>query len=130
MTRSAAEVADAWLPAFLSGQRADPSLYAEGAVTWHNIGEHETVIVDPPSQSRARKVIPDLHHEDVTLTLTERGFVLQSVAVGTTSHGPVRVATCLVVTVEDGRITRFEEYADSAAAAPVIAAIAAADADA
>lgn len=29
---------------------------------------------------------------------------------------PVRVPTCLVVTLRDGRIARFEEYADSRAA--------------
>ncbi|WP_235735596.1 nuclear transport factor 2 family protein [Nocardioides alcanivorans] len=45
------------------------------------------------------------------------GWVLQSTTVGTSAAGdPVRIPSCLVVTVRDGRIARFEEYADSAAA--------------
>jgi ketosteroid isomerase-like protein len=43
--------------------------------------------------------------------------VLQATTVGTNAAGePVRVPTCLVVTLRDGRIARFEEYADSRAA--------------
>lgn len=122
-------VAERWLPAFLAGERADASLYADRVVTWHNIGEHETVLEAPPSAARARRAIPDLHHEDVRLHVHDGGFVLQATAVGTAPDGTaIRVPSCLVVTVEDGRIARFEEYADSAAAAPIVAAIAATDA--
>jgi ketosteroid isomerase-like protein len=80
-----------------------------------------------PSGARARSAIPDLHHEDVRLHVHGGGFVLQVTAVGTAPDGaPIRVPSCLVVTVRDGRITRFEEYADSAAAGPVLTAVAAA----
>ena len=45
------------------------------------------------------------------------GGVVQATTVGTAADGtPVRIPTCLVVTLRDGKIARFEEYADSRAA--------------
>ncbi|GAA1796553.1 hypothetical protein GCM10009795_047480 [Nocardioides hankookensis] len=45
------------------------------------------------------------------------GWVVQATAVGTNAAGePVRVPSCQVVTLRDGRIALFEEYADSRAA--------------
>jgi ketosteroid isomerase-like protein len=42
---------------------------------------------------------------------------VQATAVGANAAGePVRVPSCQVVTLRDGRIARFEEYADSRAA--------------
>ena len=62
--------------------------------------------------------------EDLRVTPTERGFVVQVVSVGTTTKGDsMRVAVCLVATVEHGLITRVDEYADSAAAKPLLRAI-------
>ncbi len=117
-------VAEKWLPAFLAGERAPSSIYAAEVIVWHNVGESVHVLDAPPSFSRARSVLPDLHHEDVNLQIHDRGFVLQVTTVGTTPDGTaVRVPACLLVTVKDGRITRFDEYADSVAAAPIVAAI-------
>lgn len=113
-------LADRWLPAFLEGRRADDDVYAEGATTWHNIGEREAEIQRTPSRSRQVRSGADLRVEDVRLRVFEGGWVLQATTVGTSAAGaPVRVPTCLVVTVRDGRIARFEEYADSRAAAPL-----------
>ena len=43
--------------------------------------------------------------------------VVQATTAGVSAEGvPVRVPTCLVVQVVDGKIARFEEYADSAQA--------------
>lgn len=62
--------------------------------------------------------------EDVRVTVTERGFVLQFTSAGALVDGEtVRVAVCLVATVADGLVTRVDEYADSAAAAPLIQAV-------
>lgn len=124
MSRSVAEVAERWLPAFLAGERADAELYAPEVLVWHNIGERTEPLAAPPSHARAKAVLPDLHHEDVRLRVGEDHFVFQVTAVATGADGtPVRVPTCLVVTVENGQITRFDEYADSAAAAAVAAAL-------
>ena len=118
----AAALARRWLPAFLAGQRADDDVYADGVSTWHNIGEHEAEIQRTPSRTRQVQAGADLRIEDVRLRVFDGGWVVQATTVGTTAAGvPVRVPTCLVVTLRDGRIARFEEYADSRAAEALFA---------
>ncbi len=103
-----------WLPAFLEGRRADDDVYADGVTTWHNIGERESVVQQTPSRTRAGG---ELRVEDVRLRVFDGGWVLQGTTAGTSASGdPVRIPSCLVVTVREGRIARFEEYADSRAA--------------
>ena len=110
-------VAQRWLPAFLAGRRADDDVYAEGVSTWHNIGERESQIQRTPSRTRQVQAGADVHVEDARLKVFDGGWVLQATTVGTNAAGEaVRVPTCLVVTLRDGRIARFEEYADSRAA--------------
>lgn len=110
-------VARRWLPAFLEGRRAEEDLYAEGVTTWHNIGERESVVQRTPSRTRQVESGASLHMEDVRLRIFDGGWVLQATTVGTNAAGdPVRIPTCLVATLRDGRIARFEEYADSRAA--------------
>jgi ketosteroid isomerase-like protein len=113
----ATALARRWLPAFVAGRRADDDVYAEGVSTWHNIGEHEAEIQRTPSRTRQVRAGADLRIEEVRLRVFDGGWVVQATTVGTTAAGaPVRVPTCLVVTLRDGRIARFEEYADSRAA--------------
>ncbi len=110
-------VAQRWLPAFLEGRRADDDVYAEGVSTWHNIGERESQIQRTPSRTRQVQAGADVRVEDVRLKVFDGGWVLQATTVGTNAAGEaVRVPTCLVITLRDGRIARFEEYADSRAA--------------
>lgn len=110
-------LAERWLAAFLEGRRADDDVYADGVTTWHNIGEREAEVQRTPSRTRQVQSGADLRVEDVRLNVFDGGWVLQATTVGTNAAGePVRVPTCLVVTVRDGRIARFEEYADSRAA--------------
>lgn len=117
MTEEARAVAERWLPAFLEGRRADDDLYADGVTTWHNIGEREAEVQRIPSRTRQVRGGADLRVEDVRMNVFDGGWVLQATTVGTNAAGaPVRVPTCLVVTLRDGRIARFEEYADSRAA--------------
>lgn len=117
MTDEVRALAERWLPAFLEGRRADDDVYADGVTTWHNIGEREAEIQRTPSRARQAQAGADLRVEDVRLRVFEDGWVLQATTVGTNASGaPVRVPTCLVVTVRDAKIARFEEYADSRAA--------------
>ncbi|MEQ6901834.1 nuclear transport factor 2 family protein [Nocardioides sp. YIM 152588] len=105
-----------WLPAFLAGRRADDDVYADGVSTWHNAGEWEAEIRRTPSRTRSVQAGATLRVEDVRVRVSDDGWVVQSVTVGTSGSGdPVRIPSCLVVTVRDGRIARFEEYADSRA---------------
>lgn len=110
-------LAERWLPAFVEGRRADDDVYADGVSTWHNIGEWEAEIQRTPSRTRQVRGGADLGVEDVRLRVFDGGWVVQATTVGTNASGdPVRVPTCLVVTLREGRIARFEEYADSRAA--------------
>ena len=110
------EVARAWLPEFVAGRRAAEHLYAPGVSTWHNIGEWEAPIHTTPSRTRRVNAGAVLGIDEVKCKVFDGGFVLQAVTLGTSADGqPVRVPTVLIVTVVDGQITRFEEYADSAA---------------
>ena len=85
--------------------------------TWHNIGEWEAEIQQTPSRTRRVQAGADVRVEEVRLRVFDGGWVVQATAVGTNAAGePVRVPTCQVVTLRDGRIARFEEYADSRAA--------------
>ena len=111
-----AALAARWLPAFLAGERADEDVYADRVTTWHNIGEREVEIQQTPSRTRQNATGADLRVIDHRLRVFEDGWVFQGTTVGTSAAGvPVRIPTCLVVTVDNGRIARFEEYADSAA---------------
>ena len=117
MIEEARALAERWLPAFLEGRRADDDVYADGVTTWHNIGEREAEIQRTPSRARQVQGGADLRVEDVRMHVFDGGWVLQATTVGTNAAGvPVRVPTCLVVTLRDGKIARFEEYADSRAA--------------
>lgn len=113
-----------YLPSFIAGERAPANCYADRVTVWHNIGEREEVLSLPPSFGRAGEVITDLRREDVAVFVHDTGFVLKATTVGTTPDGtPFRIPACVLVHVADGRINRFDEYADSAAAAPFIAAL-------
>lgn len=120
---------DTWLAAFLDGRRAPAHVYAPRAVTWHAATGAETpVVVDDgsePSFARLRRAVPDLRREDVRVERFDGGLLLQSTTVGTVDGAEVRVAACLVVRLDDeGRVARFEEYADRQAAAALAGALA------
>jgi uncharacterized protein len=122
-TAVVADVARAWVGPFLAGERAPAALYAEEVTTWHAATGTTTPLGERPSGARLRDAIPDLRHEDIRLHVHADGFTLQATVVGTVSGTELRLPVVLIATVVDGRITRFEEYADSASAAPFAAAL-------
>ena len=66
-----------------------------------------------PGFASLRSKVPDLHMEAVRRRGVAGGFVEQHVLAGTMPSGdPLRVVGCFLGTVEDGRITRLEEYVD------------------
>lgn len=70
-------------------------------------------------------VIPDFHYEDIRCAATSGGFVEEHTVCGTLPDGkPLRLSACVVGDVEDGRIHRLREYADSRAAAGLLQALA------
>lgn len=61
------------------------------------------------------KNIAGLRYEDVRRHATPSGFVQQHVLRGTAPSGaPLEVPACIVCAVANGRITRLDEYLDSA----------------
>ena len=92
------------------------AIYAPDAEIWHN----NDGIVQNVEQSLAvlRWVaanVRDFRYEDVRWQPTPDGFIEQHVVCGTNAKGaPFRMTACAIVTVAGGRITRLDEYLDSA----------------
>ena len=99
------------------------ALYAPDVVVWHND--------DGRSQSGAENLrvlawlvthCSDVRYVDVRRSATATGFVQQHVLRATGPSGEaVEVPACIVGTCAEGRITRIDEYLDSAHLAPFTA---------
>jgi uncharacterized protein len=91
------------------------ALYAPDAVIWHNNDEVEQT----PEQNLAVLQwvcdnLADRAYEDVRRFEFDGGFVQQHVLRFTKDGERRGLPACLVVRVEDGLITRIDEYLDSA----------------
>ena len=91
--------------------------FAPGAPIWHNTDE----IIVTPEQTKATltgmvKRIGDRHYAERRIHTFPGGFVQQHALTGTRTHdgGAVRLPCCIVCEVKDGKITRLDEYFDSA----------------
>ena len=111
------DVADRFFAAI---QRADldgvRAIYAPDAQIWHN---HDGVTQDVAANLRVLgwvvRNVAGLRYEEVRRTATPDGFVQQHVLRGKAPNGkPLEVEACIVCRVEAGRITRLDEYLDSA----------------
>ena len=94
-------------------------VYSPDVVVWHNNDNHEQRIDENLKVLNwlSRKVV-DRRYEDVRRQVTPTGFVEQHVLRGTAPNGnPMEIAACLVVTIENDRVVRIDEYLDSAAMA-------------
>jgi ketosteroid isomerase-like protein len=115
-------LAERFMTAVATGDiRTVREIYADDAVIWHNNdrssqGVEENLRVLEWMQRN----VADLRYEEVQRLATETGFVEQHVLRGRTLMGAeLEVPACLICTVVDGRITRLEEYLDSAHLAPL-----------
>ena len=94
-------------------------IYAPDVVVWHNNDNHEQLVDENLKVLNwlSRKVT-DRRYDEVRRQATETGFVEQHVLRGTAPNGnEIEVPACLVVTVRGDRISRIDEYIDSAALA-------------
>jgi len=98
------------------------NIYARDAVIWHNNdGVMQSVDENLAVLAWVVKHISNLRYDDIRRHATPTGFVEQHVLHGTLPNGnALSVPACLVCTVEDGRITRLDEYFDSAHLAPLL----------
>jgi ketosteroid isomerase-like protein len=99
------------------------AIYAPDAVIWHNNdGVVQTVDENLRVLAWSTSRIAAFRYEDVCRTATAEGFIEQHVLRGRAPNGEeLHVAACIVCTVADGRITRLDEYFDSAQIAALTA---------
>ena len=116
-------LADRFMTAVATGDlRTVREIYADDAVIWHNNdGETQTVEENLRVLEWVQRNIADLRYEEVRRHATDHGFIEQHVLRGRTPSGAeLDVPACLVATVAEGRITRLDEYLDSAHLAPLL----------
>lgn len=99
------------------------SIYAPDAVIWHNNDQAEQSVEANLRVLRwATSRIAGFRYDEVRRAVTPEGFMEQHVLCGTAPNGEeLRVPACIVCTVRDGRITRLDEYLDSAQIAALTA---------
>lgn len=90
-------------------------IYAPHAVIWHNYdGIEQTREENLRTLAWAVRHIDGMRYEDVRRSRTDGGFVQQHVVRGRNAIGiEVEMPACIVITVDDGRISRLDEYLDS-----------------
>lgn len=97
-------------------------VYAPDVKIWHNTDNLEQGI-DQNLRVLAwiSKNIAGVRYEDVRRQVSPTGFVQQHVLRGTAPSGAeLNVPACLIGEVADGRITRINEYLDSAHVAAML----------
>lgn len=111
------ELADRFFTAIQTGDvETARAIYADDAVIWHNDDQREQPAAEN-LQVLAWMVrnIPDRAYTEVRRDVVAGGFVQQHVLRGTTKWGAaVELPAMVRVWCEDGRITRLDEYYDSA----------------
>jgi ketosteroid isomerase-like protein len=97
-------------------------LYAPNAEIWHNTDQQiQTVDQNLRTISWIAANVKGFRYEDIRRQATENGFIEQHLTCGTGPSGKEFVIpACIVCTVVDGRITRLDEYLDSAQVAPLV----------
>jgi ketosteroid isomerase-like protein len=92
------------------------SLYAPDVVVWHNHDGRTQSLHDNLRTLRWMTThLPGARYTEVRRAAIAGGFVQQHVLVVTNRCGRVvAVPACIVAEVVDGRITRLDEYLDSA----------------
>ena len=96
------------------------SIYAPGAKIWHNTDGLEQTPEDNVATLKGFVArIADRRYQDRRLQVFPGGFVQQHTLTGrrTLDNQAVALTACIVCAVENGRITRLDEYFDSAAVA-------------
>jgi ketosteroid isomerase-like protein len=92
------------------------AIYAPDAIIWHNTdGAAVTVEENLETLESVIRHLPERHYTRRRLDVFEGGFVEQHVLKGKLADGgEVSLAACVVCRVREGRITRLDEYFDSA----------------
>jgi len=122
-TPDALELGNRLFEAICSGDvGAVREVYAPTVRVWHNFDRVEQSLEENLRVlAWVVKNVSGMRYEQVRRQRTESGFVQQHVLRGTAPGGEsLEVAACLVCRVEGGRVTRIDEYLDSAQLAPLL----------
>ncbi len=120
MTSTAAsslEVAEQLFAAIMAGDvEAVRSVYAPDVRVWHNFdGIEQTADENLRVLTWLVRKVKNLRYEEVRRYATPEGFAQQHVLRGTAPNGAeLEVPAAMFCTVADGKITRLEEYLDTA----------------
>ncbi len=94
------------------------SIYAPDARIWHNHDRKEqTVEENLKVLAWVARNLTNRRYRVQRRVAIPGGFLQQHVLEAETAGGPFSMPACIVVEAKDGRITRLEEYLDSAQAA-------------
>jgi uncharacterized protein len=116
-------LADRFMRAVENGDaEAIAACYAPDARIWHNNDGKEQGPVENLRVLRwVEERLKNRRYEITSRHAFPGGYVQQHILNGTLRDGtPFRMPACLVVTVDDGRIARLEEYLDSAHVKPLL----------
>ena len=99
------------------------AIYAPDAVIWHNTDEVEQAVGQNLVVLQwVVEHVKGWHYEDVRRSSFEGGFVQQHMGKGVAPNGTaVAMPACIVGRVDGGRVTRIDEYLDSAAVSKLTA---------
>ncbi len=117
MSAAVADLARRFFDAIEAGDFAVVAdCYADDAVIWRNTDRAEQDKADNLEVlANFVKALPVRRYEDRRLVVTADGFVQQHVLVCPRADGTLReLPAAIVCAVKDGRITRLDEYFDSA----------------
>jgi ketosteroid isomerase-like protein len=90
------------------------AVYAPDAKIWHNFDElDQTVDENLATLVALHQRASGLQYTEIRRFLAPGGFVQQHVLVGQAKGGPLRMPAMIRFWVDDGRITRLEEYLDT-----------------
>ena len=114
------ELAERFLGAIQAGDiDTTRACYAPDAKLWHNTDNTEqTVDQNLRVLGWFARKLPDRHYRVLRREALKDGFMQQHVLEATLPDGtPWKMSACVVVKMENGLITRLDEYLDSAEAA-------------
>ena len=100
-------------------------VFAEDAIWWHAFGDRVVSVEDSLAYFQlVLNVTENLRYEDVRITETPSGYIDQHYVRANMPDGTqVSMPAVMVVTVENGKVVRLDEYVEAFAGAPITAAI-------
>jgi ketosteroid isomerase-like protein len=92
------------------------SMTSPEAKVWHNFDDTEvTAEASAKTVAWLFRTVADLTWTERAFSVTDNGWVRQSLMTGNAPGGPIAAHTCVIITLDDdGRIVRTEEYLDPA----------------